>query len=108
VKANYYSVIFSNERSQLEDSKYHEFSNQMLTLVQHAEGFLGMESYRENSGRGVTISYWETLEAIQKWKENTQHRLAQEYGKAVAYSQFTTRICEVLRAYSFNKKENKQ
>jgi heme-degrading monooxygenase HmoA len=107
VKAKYYSVIFSTVRSQLEDLKYHEFSDQMLALVQRAEGFLGMESYRENSGRGATISYWETLEAIKEWKENTQHLMAQEYGKAVAYSQFTTRICEVQREYSFNQKDNK-
>ena len=107
MKANYFSVIFSNELNQVEDSKYHEFSKQMLELVESAEGYLGMESYRETSGRGVTISYWSSLVAIKKWKENTQHLLAQRYGKEVAYSHFTTRICEVHREYHFDKEKNK-
>ena len=107
MKSNYYSVIFSNTLSEIDDDKYHEFSNQMLELVQKADGFLGVESYREHSGRGVTISYWQSLLAIKKWKENAQHLLAQRYGKEIAYSQFTTRICEVQREYTFEKeKEN--
>lgn len=81
MKAKYYSVIFSTVRSQLEDLKYHEFSDQMLALVQCAEGFLGMESYRENSGRGVTISYWETLEAIKEWKKTPNTLWHKNMGK---------------------------
>ena len=107
MKSNYYSVIFSNTLSEIDDERYHEFSNQMLELVQKADGFLGVESYREYSGRGVTISYWQSLLAIKKWKENAQHLLAQRYGKEIAYSQFTCRICEVQREYTFEKRERK-
>ena len=39
--SNYFSVIFSSQLSQFEDQKYHEFSNQMLELVNEADGFLG-------------------------------------------------------------------
>lgn len=64
-------------------------------------GFLGMETYREATGKGVTISYWESKKAIQQWKENAKHLLAQQYGKAHAYSRFEIKICHVESAYEF-------
>ena len=35
---------------------------------------LGVESARGNSGLGITISYWESLDAIENWKKNTLHK----------------------------------
>ena len=63
--------------------------------------FFGMETYREATGKGVTISYWESKKAIQQWKENAKHLLAQQYGKAHAYSRFEIKICRVESAYEF-------
>ena len=56
MKSNYFAVIFSSTLADLENVKYHQFSKKMFEEVQHASGFLGMESYRESNGKGVTIS----------------------------------------------------
>jgi len=58
VKTHHYAVIFSSSLIDLDDSKYHGFSKEMLERVAAASGFLGVESYREKDGKGVTISYW--------------------------------------------------
>jgi heme-degrading monooxygenase HmoA len=84
-----------------QDSTYREFSNLMKEEVQKASGFLGMESYREDTGRGVTISYWESLKSIQRWKENTKHLLAQRYGIEHAYASFDLKVCRIEREYNF-------
>ena len=60
-----------------------------------------METYREFSGKAVIISYWESKKAIQQWKENAKHLLAQQYGKSHAYFSFELKICRVERAYEF-------
>ena len=60
-----------------------------------------METYREFSGKGGIISYWESKKAIQQWKENAKHLLAQQYGKSHAYSSFELKICSVEWAYEF-------
>ena len=60
-----------------------------------------METYREFSGKGVIISYWESKKAIQQWKENAKHLLALQYGKSHAYFSFELKICRVERAYEF-------
>jgi len=93
----YYAVIFTSVRTEA-DNDYHQTSKKMFELAHQQEGFLGMESVT-----GITISYWKDLESIKKWKENTEHKEAQQKGKTEWYKSFKTRICKVERDYDFNK-----
>ncbi|WP_199614128.1 antibiotic biosynthesis monooxygenase family protein [Paenibacillus alkalitolerans] len=97
----YYAVIFTSRRSS-GDNGYSEMDQKMDELVAHQPGFLGVESARNDSGFGITISYWSSLEAIRHWKNNEMHKIAQEQGKQVWYDNYTVRICKVEREYSFN------
>jgi len=99
-KKSYYAVIFTSKRTSLEEG-YNDASNQMELLAKKQPGFLGLETAREEIG--ITISYWESLEAIKKWKQNSEHLIAQKNGKEKWYSQFHVRICKVEREYSFSK-----
>jgi heme-degrading monooxygenase HmoA len=69
-------------------------------LAKEQAGYLGVESAR--SEVGITVSYWESLEAIKLWKQNSEHLLAQEKGREVWYKSYKTRICKVERDYDFN------
>lgn len=74
-------------------------STKILKLAQQQDGFLGIESVREPSGLGITVSYWENLEGISKWKKHSEHREAQDLGKEKWYNHFKVRICKVERDY---------
>ena len=102
IKGNndYYAVIFTSIRTALEEG-YDKMSVQMELLAKNQPGFLGMESAR--SEIGITISYWDSLEAINNWKLNSEHQIAQKKGKEKWYSQFHVRVCKVEREYSFRK-----
>lgn len=95
----YYAVIFTSQRAG-EDQGYRVMAQRMEKLASDQPGFLGIESYRETSGRGVTISYWDSEEAIQTWKNNAEHLEAQEKGKSTWYSNYELRIARVERAYA--------
>ena len=73
----------------------------MDDLAQQQEGFLGVESVRNNLG--ITVSYWSDLDSIKKWKENKEHALARERGRNEWYTHFKTRIAKVERDYEFEK-----
>jgi heme-degrading monooxygenase HmoA len=94
----YYAVIFTNLRTENEN-KYHETADRMVELAQQQSGYLGHESVR--NGLGITVSYWESLEAIRNWKKNTEHLIAQQNGREMWYSAYKTRICLVERDYGF-------
>lgn len=97
-KPPYYAVIFTSERTEKTEG-YSDTSERMINLAQQQEGFLGVESARENLG--ITVSYWRDLESIKKWKLNSEHLIAQKNGKAIWYKNYKTRICLVERDYEF-------
>ncbi len=94
----YYAVIFTNLRTEV-DADYATTAQRMEELATQQPGYLGHESARE--GLGITVSYWDSLEAIRNWKKNTEHLLAQQVGRDHWYSAYKTRICLVERDYGF-------
>lgn len=76
-------------------------AEQMEVLARQQHGFLGVESARESIG--ITVSYWESLEAIANWKTHTAHLFAQQKGRADWYKKYTVRICLVEREYGFEQ-----
>lgn len=95
----YYAVIFSSTMSSNKEG-YAVMSNKMVELASKEEGYLGIESARDEHGFGITISYWESEEAIMNWKKNSFHLLAQDRGKSRWYDEYTVRICKVEKEYS--------
>jgi heme-degrading monooxygenase HmoA len=69
----------------------------MDALAALQPGYLGAESARD--GIGITVSYWESLDAIAAWKRNAEHMVAQKLGREAWYTAFKTRICKVERDY---------
>ncbi len=96
-KPPYYAVIFTSVRTE-GDCGYAEAGRQMIELACKQPGFLGFESARD--GLGITVSYWESLEAIRAWKEHAEHREAQE-GASLWYAHFRVRVCRVEREYGW-------
>ena len=62
---------------------------------------MGIESAREEIG--ITVSYWESLDAILKWKNNAEHTLARKLGKELWYEKYQLKICKVEHEYGFEK-----
>lgn len=94
----YYAVIFTSTRTN-NDNGYEVVAQQMLDLAFMQEGFIGVDSAREEIG--ITVSYWQTLEDISNWKKQIDHKLAQKKGRDIWYSTYTVRVCKVEREYSF-------
>ncbi|MHB0777481.1 antibiotic biosynthesis monooxygenase family protein [Halomonas sp. WWR20] len=92
----YYAVIFSSHRTE-GDQGYAAMAERMVELAATQPGFLGLESAREELG--ITVSYWESLEAIRKWKRHAEHLEAQRLGRRQWYSDFRVRIAKVERDY---------
>lgn len=93
----YYAVIFSSIRTD-GDNGYGDAANRMLELASSQPGFLGFETARQEIG--ISVSYWASLEAINSWKENAEHRETQKKAK-VWYSSFHVRVCRVEKEYGF-------
>ena len=96
----YYAVIFSTIRTDM-DEGYEETAHRMEELAKQQRGYLGIESAR--SVIGITVSYWESLDAIAKWKNNIEHTAARENGRTLWYHKYQLRICKVEHDYGYEK-----
>lgn len=104
-KPPYYAVIFTNELT-VHTEGYEAMAEKMCEMALKEPGCLGFESVR--NGLGITISYWESLEAIKNWKANTEHLEAQQQGRDIWYKNYKTRICKVERDYGFERNDDQQ
>ena len=62
----YYAVIFTSTRT-AGDKGYLQMSKKMEELAKNQPGYLGFESAKDEIG--ISVSYWENLESISKWKK---------------------------------------
>lgn len=99
LKAPYYAVIFSSQRTE-GDNGYGVMGDRMVELAAQQPGYLGVESVRGADGFGITVSYWESEVAIRDWKANAEHLDAQAQGHSRWYEHFELRVARVERAYS--------
>ncbi|MBC6974097.1 antibiotic biosynthesis monooxygenase [Bacillus sp. Xin] len=100
---SYYAVIFTSQLSQ-DTTDYSDVAEEMEKLAKEQPGFINVESVRDQSGFGITISYWESLGAIKQWRENATHTIARKRGREQWYEQFHMRICLVKKEYDFHRK----
>jgi len=100
-KPPYYAVIFTSLRTEVFE-EYDKTSLRMIELAKNHDGYLGVESARNELG--ITISYWKSLESIKDWKKDSEHEIAQQKGKDLWYQSYRVRICKVEREYSFKSK----
>jgi heme-degrading monooxygenase HmoA len=98
----YWAVIFTSRRTE-GDHGYAEMSDLMISMASQQPGFLGIETARGEDGLGITVSYWESEEALLAWRANTQHRVAQMKGLQEWYSEFCTRVARVERERWFER-----
>ncbi len=97
----YYAVIFTSNLTDNTEG-YAEMALQMENLAKQQPGYIDFESAKGDMG--ITISYWESLDAIANWKANADHLFAQKKGIKDWYAWYKVRICLVEREYDFERK----
>ena len=102
----YYAVIFTSQRNEWDPDGYAEAAQgrqyQLSTGGTAAKqpGFLGVDSARDASGFGMTVSYWRDEAAIAAWKRQADHAAIRIRGRKLWYRHFEVRVAKVERAYA--------
>jgi len=93
-----YLVSFISLLSE-KDEGYQRAAEQMVGAVQSQSGFIAAYSARNEDGVGITNSYWESIEAISKWKANPNHLKIQAKGKSQWYQWYQLQVSEIKKNY---------
>lgn len=92
-----YAVIFRAEINEIDDT-YITTAARMRELAIQDYGCIELTSTTEGS-QEITVSYWASLEDIKKWKENPEHKVAQELGRTQWYKWYQVQIANIVREY---------
>lgn len=93
-------VIFKAKIKQLDES-YISMANKLRLRALSEFNCKKFEAMTENEYE-IALSYWNSLKDIQAWHLDTEHQIAQKYGKEQWYSYFSVEICEIHRSYQAN------
>ena len=92
----YLAVIFTSLRTP-GDHGYDETAAAMAVLAREQDGYLGIESAREELG--ITVSYWKDEQSARSWKHVAEHLVAQRRGLDTWYRDYRVRVAMVSRDY---------
>jgi len=95
-----YAVIFSAEINEL-DQSYTVMAARMRDLAKNKYGCREFIALTEGNIE-LAISYWENKEQIVAWKQDPEHKKAQELGRTKWYKSYKVQVVTVEREYSSN------
>jgi len=93
-----YAVIFRAKTKKL-DKTYFETAKKMRELALNEYGCLEFTAVTEGANE-IAISYWDSLEQIKLWKQNSEHLKAQRKGQERWYEDYSVEIVEVISRYN--------
>ena len=89
-----YAVIFKAKTRKLDDN-YFKMAKRMRELAINEYGCLEFTAVTEDSNE-IAISYWESMEQIKLWKQNSEHLVAQKLGIEKWYEDYAVEIVEIV------------
>ncbi len=94
-KAPYFAVIFISEKNE-DLTGYEEMNDKTMQTALSLSGCFGYSSVP-----GTFISYWDTMESINQWRQDSLHLKAKEQGKKQWYKYYHSLICKVAHSHEF-------
>lgn len=74
----------------------------MEEAVTAIDGYVSHVGFRDPVTRqGITVSYFDSEDAIRRWREVADHVAAQALGRELFYDDYTVEVARIERAYSW-------
>ncbi len=101
-------VLFEVKPTAMGMEKYLELAAMLKPMLSGAEGFISAERFQSlnEEGKLLSMNVWESEEAIEKWRNNLQHRMSQAEGKNKLFESYKITVCKAVREYGDTDREN--
>jgi heme-degrading monooxygenase HmoA len=76
----------------------------LKTLLVQQPGFISVERFESlmEEGKLLSLSFWESEQAIVNWRSQLDHIEAQKEGKEKLFERYRIRVVKIERDYSFS------
>ena len=98
-----YAVIFKSKRQDANGDLYYEHNDKLDEKIKSLAGYVKHSGMRHPETReGMTVAYFDSLEAIDKWRKDAEHMDAKKLAKSHFYENYSVEITEVIDSYGWN------
>ena len=96
------AVIFEVWPKPEHRDNYLELAATMRKAIEGIDGFISVERFQSivDDGKLLSLSFFETHEALDEWRNLAEHRVAQKIGRSRFFADYRLRIANVERDYS--------
>ena len=96
-----FAVIFEVQPDPQRRQEYLDLAAALRPELEKLDGFISIERFASltEEGKMLSLSFWRDEAAVAAWRENLDHRAAQEKGRAGIFRDYRLRVAEVVRDY---------
>ncbi|MFH0727981.1 MAG: antibiotic biosynthesis monooxygenase [Pseudomonadota bacterium] len=97
-----FAVIFEVYPTEAGRSEYLSIATDLREFLKDRPGFISIERFQSitDQNKVLSLSFWENEEAIKKWRNLFEHKIAQKKGKSELFAKYRIRVAHVVRDYT--------
>jgi heme-degrading monooxygenase HmoA len=86
--------------------EYLDIAASLRPELEGLDGFISIERFGSlvTEGTILSLSFWRDEDAVKRWRNVEQHRLAQARGRAGVFADYRLRVAEVVRDYGMHER----
>jgi heme-degrading monooxygenase HmoA len=96
-----YAVIFEVQPKPGRKQDYLDIAAALRPELEKIDGFISIERFQSlaTESKILSLSFWRDAAAVQRWREQAQHRRAQQRGRTEIFADYRLSVVEVVRQY---------
>jgi heme-degrading monooxygenase HmoA len=85
---------------------YFDLAAALKPQLEQIDGFISVERFESLSDKGkvLSLSFWRDEDAVARWRNLAEHRVAQAKGRGGIFRDYRLRIAGVVRDYGMNER----
>jgi heme-degrading monooxygenase HmoA len=99
------TVFRSRLRDDAEANGYGKLAARMEARARQMPGFVDFKTFVASDGERVSLVTFDTVAHHEGWREDPEHRSAQQRGRDDFYLEYTISVCSELRRRHFDTPE---
>ena len=100
------AVIFEVTPAQGATQDYLDIAASLRPELERFDGFISIERFASltTEGKILSLSIWRDEDAVKRWRNVEQHRIAQARGRGGVFQDYRLRVATVMRDYGMDER----
>lgn len=101
------AVIFEVIPSSAGKAEYLSIAANLRESLKDMPGFISIERFQSliDENKILSLSFWESEEAIAQWRNLEEHRAAQAKGRESLFEHYRIRVGTIIRDYTLEERQ---